>query len=258
MATISDAQLVAVLRPFVRACAPTLDALRESDPLRLKARDGHEPAGRGFGRSVVRALASVRAPGTAAWEAMDTPRRVRWWTGRFGRLTALLTAVPGLGGVLADRLPVQDLLGAGSQGLVLCAIAGECGVTDTGARVRLLAAVLFDRVVEPDLASGRGVGQDQAGEDAEVERLAGHRHRVTGAVSVLTTLGGGLWRLARSLRGISAELGKRPSGRWYHRALGAVPGIGAVGDYFGERAGMRVVRARALRWLTTHAVAAPR
>ena len=35
---ISDRQVVAVLRPFVRACGPMLDALRESDPFGLQAR----------------------------------------------------------------------------------------------------------------------------------------------------------------------------------------------------------------------------
>jgi hypothetical protein len=33
--TISDEQLVAVLRPFVRACGPVLGSLRDADPFGL-------------------------------------------------------------------------------------------------------------------------------------------------------------------------------------------------------------------------------
>lgn len=54
-------------------------------------------------------MTSLRVPGTSGWDAMGSDRRVRWWVDRFGRLTALVTAIPGLDGALADRLPVQDL-----------------------------------------------------------------------------------------------------------------------------------------------------
>lgn len=237
---ISDGQLVAVLRPFVRACGPALDSVRDSDPLRVKA------GARGNGR-VLRVLMSLRVPGTTAWHAMGVERRVRWWVDRFGRLTALFSAIPGLGGVLADRLPVQDLLGVTSQGLVLCAIAGEYGLVDTGDRVRLLASVLFGREIAPDIAAGR----DKVTEDADVARLTGQPEpsRRRAALSP-RVLGGMLWRLARSLRGITDELAKRPHGRWYHHLIGMVPVVGVLGDYLGERAGLRKVRKRALKWLS--------
>ena len=253
---ISDAQLVAVLRTYVRACAPVIDALRESDPFRLKAygRGGEQPARRGFRTRVLGAITSIRVPGTAAWAAMDTAQRIQWWTGRFGRVTALVTAIPGLGGALADRLPVQDILGVASQGLVLCAIAGECGVTDVGTRVRLIASVVFGRDVDPALAAGVADGQALATENADVAQLTENldeSKRKHGAVT-LRAIGSTLWRLGRSLRGISAELGKRPSGRFYHHLLGQIPVVGAAGDYFGERSGMRRVRRRAMRWLMTY------
>lgn len=246
---ISDGQLVAVLRPFVRACAPALDTVRDADPLGLKTRDFG--AKRGIVGKMLRGLTSLRVPGTAAWHAMGTDRRVRWWTDRFGRLTALVSAIPGLGGVLADRLPVQDMLGVTSQGLVLCAIAGEYGVVDTGARVRLLASVLFGRDVDPGLAAGR----DDAVEDADVARLTGQAgpSRRRAALSP-RVVGGMLWRLARSLGGIPGELAKRPRGRWYHHLIGMLPVVGAVGDYFGERSGLRRVRKRALVWLRGNAL----
>lgn len=218
---ISDRQLVAVLRPFVRACGPVLDKVREAGPFRL-----------GF-------LTRLRVPGTAAWAALGPDRRVNWWVNRFGRLTSLITAIPGLGGALADRLPVQDLVGVTAQSLVLCAIAGEHGVTDTETRVRLIASVLFRREVD-----AAPVPADQAGEDAEVARLT---RQLT-----VRSIGGTLWRLARSLWAITGELGKRPNGRWYHHLLGLLPVAGAVGDYLGERSGLRVTRKRALRWLREH------
>jgi hypothetical protein len=244
---ISDRQLVSVLRPFVRAAAPVLDAVRESDPLGLRARAREQVASKGF----LRLLSSLRVPGTSAWDAMTPDRRVRWWVDRFGRLTNVITAIPGLGGALADRLPVQDLLGVAAQGLVLCAIAGEYGTTDTAVRVRLLASVLFGRDVDPDLADGRATGYDRVAENAEVDRLSvevDRSERARGALSP-KAVAATLWRLARSLRGISEELGKRPRGRWYHHLIGMLPVVGALGDYFGERAGLRRARRRALAWL---------
>ncbi len=158
---ISDRQVVAVLRPFVRACGPMLDALRESDPFGLQARARREEtddlAGveSGLKAKLIHGVTSVKVPGTAAWARMTGYDRSSWWMNRVGRFTALLTSIPGLGGALADRLPVQDALGSASQGLLLCAIAGEYGVTDVGTRVRLIAWVLFERDIDPDLAAGK-------------------------------------------------------------------------------------------------------
>ncbi|MDT8915150.1 hypothetical protein [Amycolatopsis sp. PS_44_ISF1] len=241
-ATVSDEHLTAVLRTFVRTAAPVLDAVRESGPQDMVA-EVRPDRPRGLPRRLLHVVAGVRIPGTAAWARMDPPRRIRWWTGPFGRLTAAITAIPGLGGVLADRLPVQDLLGTAAQGLILCAIAGECGVTDLDTRTRLLAAVLFDRTLETTPA---GVPADPAGH--EVEQPSGH-HRAP----ALARLGGALWRLGQELRGITALLGARPAGRWYHRVLGSLPVVGVIGHYLAERAGTRTLRRRALTWLTAGA-----
>ncbi|QRP47257.1 hypothetical protein [Amycolatopsis sp. FDAARGOS 1241] len=246
---ISDRHLVAVLRPFVRACAPVLDALREADPFGLRARADQEKLDAGAKKKVLDALTSVKVPGTAAWGAMDIDQRAGWWINRVGTLTAALTSIPGLGGALADRLPVQDALGAASQGLLLCAIAGEYGVTDVGSRVRLIAAVLFDRDVDPVLAGGKNA--DESAEDSEAARLTEElteSERTRGKVTV-RAVAGTLWRLGRSLLSLSDELEKRPRGRFYHRALGLVPVVGAAGDYFGERSGLKVVWKRAHEWL---------
>lgn len=224
---ISDRQIVQVLRPFVRAARPVLSAMRT--PSRLEG------------------LANVKMPGSAAWAAMDTEQRTDWWINRVGRLTSLVTAIPGIGGVLADRLPVQDALGASAQGVLLCAIAGEHGVEDVGERVRLVAWVLFDRDIDPALV---GRKQPEQAEDAETAELAGDFAEQPGRKITLKSVATTLWRMGRSLLAISSELEKRPRGRFYQRALGMVPVVGIAGDYLAERSGLKRVAKRATLWLS--------
>jgi hypothetical protein len=260
---ISDAQVVAVLRPFVRGCGPMLDALRESDPMGLRARSERGEADDELAalehklrEKLLNGLTSVKVPGTAAWAAMDVDQRTHWWVNRVGRFTALLTSIPGLGGALADRLPIQDTLGAAAQGLLLCAIAGEHGVLDVGDRVRLIAWVLFEREVDPALAAGKHVTQDAAAESAEDAATEQLTEEMTeskkkhGKITVKAAVGT-LWRLGRSLLGIVEELEKRPRGRLYHRALGMLPIVGMAGDYLGERSGLKRVAKRAHKWFAT-------
>ncbi|MEU0537947.1 hypothetical protein [Amycolatopsis tolypomycina] len=256
---ISDRQVVAVLRPFVRACGPMLDALRESDPFGLQARAADDLAEveSGLKAKLIHGVTSVKVPGTAAWARMTGYDRSSWWMNRVGRFTALLTSIPGLGGALADRLPVQDALGAASQGLLLCAIAGEYGVTDVGTRVRLIAWVLFERDIDADLAAGRHAEHDEAAEADEAAKLTEELRASEKKHGKATVKAAGrtLWRLGRGLLGITEELEKRPRGNILHRALGMLPVVGAAGDYFGERSGLRVVWKRAHVWLTEHAPA---
>jgi hypothetical protein len=40
-----------------------------------------------------------------------------------GALDTVLVAFPGVFGVVADRLPIQDVLGFTNQAIVLCAVA---------------------------------------------------------------------------------------------------------------------------------------
>src|SRR5204862_6662108 len=86
-------------------------------------------------------VGAVKVPGTAAWARMSVAERDDWWINRVGRITVLIASIPGIGGALADRLPLQDTLAIAGQGLLLCAIAAEHGVTRQSDRVRLLAAV---------------------------------------------------------------------------------------------------------------------
>ncbi len=222
---IPDAAIVGVLRPFVRACAPLIDRLREADP---------------FGTRLADRLARVRMPGTEAWRVMTPQRRTDWWVNRVGRFTTIVAAIPGLGGALAQRFPVADAVGAASQGLLLCAIAGEHGITDTPTRVRLLASVLFGREISAELASGQR--HDEEERTAELREGTEHRAPVRTAARAV-------YRLGRALLAAGAELERRPRGRWYHRAVGLIPVVGVLGGYLGERSGLKRASRKALRWI---------
>lgn len=248
---ISDRQVVAVLRPFVAATAPVLDALREADPLGLRAKAARaeqltelEEVRPTVRKRLINGLRSVQVPGTAAWEQMDPEQRTEWWINRVGRVTALVTAIPGLGGALADRLPVQDAVGAASQGLLLCAIAGERGVTDKAERVRLLAWVLFDRTVDRALAAGEYAEHSAETEQARTAELTEELDAKGGKLS-LKAFAKTLWRLGRSLYAITEELEKRPRGRIVYRIVGVLPVVGMFADYLAERSALKKVAKRA-------------
>jgi len=234
---IPDSAVVAVLRPFVRATRPVLAGLRETDPFGLRARVTAEAGpddDRGVRDRVLDFLATVEVPGTAAWASMPPARRSRWWVRRVGRFTTLAAAVPGIGGALANRLPISSALGAAGQGLVLVAIAGEHGVTDEDEVIGMLGAVLFRRelVVErPDAAA-------DAAADARAAELTGD---LTGPDPrpTLQRVGSAVWRLGRALFAVEDELDKHPHGNRLHSALGNLPVVGAVGKYLGEWSGLK-------------------
>jgi hypothetical protein len=268
---IQDRHVVAVLRPFVRATTPMLAALRESDPLGLVRRalpaasrvdtamtgaDGEDATvlggvQRGLREKLADGLESMKVPGTAAWTRMSVADREDWWFNRVGRFTVLLAAVPGIGGALADRLPVQDTLALAGQGLLLCALAAEHGVTDQADRVRLLAAVLFDRDIEPALAARSA---DPAAEDRQTAELTEELTESSAKHGRITVKAAGrtLWRFGRTLWALGDELDKRPQGRFYHRALGMVPVVGIAGDYLGERSALKRAAKAGRKWLATH------
>lgn len=232
---ITDRDVVRVLRPFVRATGPVLDALRDVNLLGLRDRSLEHDADRRAVDKLWDQLAKVKVPGTAGWAAMDLRQRDEWWLNRVGRVVSLVAAIPGVGGVLADRLPIQSSLGAAGQGLLLSALAGERGITSTEDRVRLIAHVLFQREVD-----GGAVDPD---EDRRTAELTEELDR-----STFKAIGRTIWKLARVLWSLEDELDKRPHGRFYHQALGALPVVGVVGDYLGERSGLRRVREAAYEW----------
>ncbi|GAA4690318.1 hypothetical protein GCM10023215_28700 [Pseudonocardia yuanmonensis] len=257
---ISDAAVVGILRPFVRATRPILSALRESDPFGLRGRNGANgkngvngrdrgedttgDADRSVRDKLLDALASAQVPGTAAWAQMDVAERQKWWIYRVGRFATAVAAIPGLGGALARTLPVGATVGAAAQGLLLVAVAGEHGVADEDELVSLLAWVLFRR--KPELRGGPSAAEDAAADAraAEIEGDLATERKPTGA-----KIGSAVWRLGRALYSVEDELDKRPRGRFYHEALGMLPVVGVVGKYLGEWSGLKRAAREAQRWL---------
>jgi len=249
---ISDARVAAVLRVFVRSCAPLVQRLREDDDDLVEIDADDPEVDHGFLDKVKDQLAKVKFPGSDSWAKMDADARSDWWVSRVGRMTALVASFTGLAGAIGDRFPLQDMLGSAGQGLLLCAIAAEHGVDDRGTRVRLLAAVLFDRDIDPVVAAGDGNDEE---DERKVEELTaeavvgdveeppkGKKFGVKAAAKVL-------WRQGRMLMAISDELGKRPQGRFYHKALGMLPVVGMAGDYLGERSALKRAAKAANKWL---------
>jgi hypothetical protein len=235
---IPDRVIVGILRPFVRATRPVLDGLRESDPfgLRSRARNPEDAPSeeRGLRDKVLDALAAVEVPGTAAWAAMDVPARTGWWVRRVGRFTTLIAAVPGLGGALANRLPVSKAVGAAGQGLLLVAIAGEHGVRGEDELVNLLGAVLFRR----ELAVSAATGTENAAAEARAAEITGGLGEPS-TTPTLNKVARAVWRLGRALFAVEGELDKRPHGNLLHEGLGMLPVVGAVGKYLGEWSGLK-------------------
>lgn len=238
---IPDSAIVAVLRPFVRATRPILSALRESDPFGLRTRSAS-------GSDSVRdklldGLAAVKVPGTAAWADMDVAARTHWWIRRVGRFTTAVAAIPGLGGALAQRLPVTAAVGAAAQGMLLVAVAGEHGVTDEDELVALLAWVLFRR--KPVLR-GLSASEDAAAE-ARATEIEGDL--ASGSKPLGTRIASAVWRLGRALFAVEDELDRRHHGRFYHQFLAMLPVVGVLGKYLGEWSGLKKAAREAERWL---------
>ncbi|GAS96394.1 uncharacterized protein RMCC_3360 [Mycolicibacterium canariasense] len=216
-AELTDEDVTSALGRAVGLIDLILDVLAEADPLGLRPR-----------------LHCADVPGTAAWDAKDRAARVRWWVRRVGALDTLLVAFPGVLGAVADRLPIQDLLGFTNQAIVLCAVAREHGITDTPTRVRMLAAVLCGRDVRPQ--SGDEPDPTPAQEPGWAQMSLVRK----------------VWQLAGILGAVAAELGKRPRPRGLFHYLGMLPWLGAVADYLGEYGALVRAAEAAERWIVSH------
>ncbi|MBP2320783.1 hypothetical protein JOF56_001168 [Kibdelosporangium banguiense] len=251
---ITDEHVSAVLRVFVRRCEPMVQRLQE-DGEPVEVEDDPE-IDRNVLDKLKSAVANIKRPGMRGWALLPVDERVDWWVSRVGRFTSLLASFTGLAGALGDRLPLQDMLGSASQGLLLCAIASERGVDDIGTKVRLLGAVLFERAIDPDVARGKG---DAAADEQTVEDLApgddlpaeepakGRKYSIKAGAKWL-------WRQARILFSITGELEKRPQGRFYHKILGMLPVVGMAGDYLGERSALKRVAKAGTKWLAQEGI----
>jgi hypothetical protein len=200
MAAISDAVVVDVLRRVDRLTAP------------LVRRLGRPPA-------------------------LPQAERDQWWAHRVSRVAAGASAVPRFAGKLADLLPLQNTVGSAVQALVIGGVASEHGVEDPAERVSLLARVLLDRdlppeLVEPLLQRAKGTYADEA---------FGARDDRAGVRGNVRTV----WRVARLLSRIDETLDARPKGKLRHRFLANLPLVGVFGGYAAERVALRRAAAAA-------------
>ncbi|MGH3725116.1 MAG: hypothetical protein ACRDUS_13465 [Mycobacterium sp.] len=225
-AVLTDADIADALSRAVRVINPVLTVLAQSDPFGLKERTYQLGAGEGVVDKALDALAcamnTATTPGTQAWEKLDTQGKAHWWVQRVGAVNTVFVAFPGIFGVLAARLPVQDLLGFSNQAIVLCAIARELGIEDSESQVRLLAKVLCNRTLSEETLA--------AADDHEPETP-----RSWSPFALARTL----WHLAGILRAISDELEKRPQPKPIFRYLGMLPAIGSLAGYIGEYGALR-------------------
>jgi hypothetical protein len=240
-ATLDDSEVARALGRSVAVINPVLDLLAGTDLLGLKKRthrlgDSDDAISKALD-ALAWVLNTADVPGTLAWADMDLEDRVDWWVRRVGALDTLLVAFPGVFGVIADRLPVQDLLGFSNQAIVLCAVAREHSIQDRDIQVRLLASVMCDR----DLSAAEARGD--AGEQAQPEPSD-------------TVLTGRLWHFAGVLRAVNDELVKRHRPRSLFRYLGMLPAVGAVADYLGEYGALVRAAKEGQAWIATHTAVA--
>ncbi|WP_232374745.1 hypothetical protein [Mycolicibacterium mengxianglii] len=235
---IADADVADALSRAVRIIGPLLDVLWGTDPLQVKRRSGRGDGDSGPVHKVAdgigRALNAAEVPGTRAWDQLDTDARIHWWVRRIGALNTVAVAFPGFLGVLANRLPIQDLLGFTNQAVILCAVARELGVTDHDQQVRLLAAVLCGR--DLSAAPGSRVSDPMSDPMPDIPRNP-------------AGIAKAVWKLVGLLNAISEELAKRPHPRAPFRYLSMLPVVGAVAAYFGEIGALQRAAGKGRKWI---------
>ncbi len=236
---MNDRTVVTALDRAVAIIDPVLDILAERDPVGLKARTFRKPTAEDTAIDTVldtlaKTLNATDFPGTAAWLELDAEARSWWWVARIGALNTVAVAFPSVFGVLVNRLPLQDLLGFANQSMVLVAVARENGVTDRSAHVRMLASVLCGREVDLD------------GSEPDTSPTP---RRECGPFALLHAM----WDVASVLKDVSSELAKRPHSRGIYRVLSAIPLVGGVAGYVGERGALSRAAKQGLGWVHTNA-----
>ena len=143
---------------------------------------------------------------------------------------------------------MSELAGFVNHAIVLCAVAREYGVTDQREQVRLLAAVLCRRQLPEEFLD------TTAPAAANLEPLPetpppGWKplEAITSSMPVVVVKT--VWQLAGVLRATFDEIAKRPQPtKWWQR-MSALPWVGAVSTYFGERGALNKAAQDGVAWL---------
>ncbi|WP_312721043.1 hypothetical protein [Mobilicoccus sp.] len=174
-------------------------------------------------------------PRAEGWDSASLDDRTSWWVSRFGTAAAALAAVPGIGGRLGKMVGIGDVVGAAAQILVVNAVAREMGRADVGERVVAAAHIVLGHDLDPAAvhsvldAPEAQADPDQPGDAEEEKRGLLGRVGRTGAL---------VWRVAKRMRSLRADLDERQQGGFFSRALSNLPGVGAVGAFVSERSGI--------------------
>lgn len=232
--TISDRDVARVLYAATGIVNPVLDVLENLDVLGLK-RATRDAVGSTSGdddsvlatvaHAIVWATDQTGAPGTARWEKWTVDQRTAWWVDRVGALGTVVVAYPGVFGILADRLPIQDLVGFAHQAIIICAVQRVHGVRDRHDQTDQLAALLCDRVVDSRRLLADG---------ADSTLPARHGVHISSPLDLVRSV----WAVVGLLRSITDVLSHRPQPKQPWRLLSKLPVVGAVADYVGERAAL--------------------
>lgn len=229
---ITDRDVARVLYTATGIVNPVLDVLENIDLLGLKRATREVAASSDddsllatVAHAIVWATDQTGAPGTARWEKWTVDQRTAWWVDRVGALGTVVVAYPGVFGVLADRLPIQDLVGFAHQAIIICAVQRVHGVRDRHDQTDQLAALLCDRVVDSRRLLADG---------ADDRLPARHGVRISSPLDLVKSV----WAVVGLLRSITDVLSHRPQPKQPWRLLSKLPVVGAVADYVGERAAL--------------------
>jgi hypothetical protein len=240
--SVPDSAVVFALSKVELGLDELLEALRSPDPFGLRStlteyteKDRPNLTERALIAAVERLL-RMKVPGHAEWPALPLAERCDWWVDRIATFAAVVAALPRLGGAAADRLPIQDSLGAAVQATAVGAICREYGIDDHADRTSVITRVLTGRPVTPEEV--REYDDPRAAAEAVAEQLGDRGDDPDGAGGIRHGVRM-LWRTAKLLRGINEVFEDRPRGSLAARAIGKLPGIGLVGGYFDERKGIR-------------------
>ncbi|MFC0625115.1 hypothetical protein [Kribbella deserti] len=256
---IPDSAVVLALSKVEFGLDAVLDSLRTQDPFGIRttlaeysAQERPNLAEKGLILAIDRLL-RMRVPGHAEWPTLPLAERCDWWVDRLGGFAAVIAGLPRISGAAADRLPIQDTLGATVQAMVIGAICREYGVEAHADRTAVIARVLTNRPITPDIvlefddptAAGKNVAKE-LGLGQKTDDEGGLRHGIKL-----------IWRISKMFGGISELFEDRPRGSLGARALGKLPGVGMVGGFFDERKGIRKAAYAAADLLTTGAFRGP-